>query len=282
MDYIKKFNSINEELKRKLTAKSLQQQAMDARKEREEKLPLDQFTKEELFTLYKDGFAIKNRNEANDIDKLFTFTIKKSLDINDEVLYSLTVTNNSDGKVIYERKIKLPKGTSRSSHHETLDFLVDKCAYILHDLKEKTMKKVDPYDEESWDEEEKEEIVRKMGHDFINKDDEEVGEDSLEYEESSTIICSTCNGSGLLPNYWGDTECPDCEGVGKIGDEELEECPVCRGSGGFSYRSPYGNIENIECKYCNGEGIVDKETLNKIKNKIDDAMAPWVVKKGRI
>jgi len=154
MDYIKKYGQINEELKRKLTPDRLKKQQEDERREIAEKRPLDLFTEEEMKILKDDDFEIdKNEKEAKNVEKYATFIIKKGNSLNEnEVIYSLTAVDNRDGKTIYERRIPV---TKRNQHKDTLDFLIDRCSYILMNMKKEAMRSIDPYGEEDWEEENK-------------------------------------------------------------------------------------------------------------------------------
>jgi hypothetical protein len=159
MSYIKRYNQINEELKRKLSPAKLKKQQEDDEQERIEKRPADLFTEEEIKILKHEDFEINESDqEAKCVDKGYTFVIKKSFSLDDKVSYSLTITKGEEE--IYTKKIIVAK-KDRRVHLDTLDFLIDKSAYILEKIKKEAMKAIDPYGEEEWDEEDKEKILKK-------------------------------------------------------------------------------------------------------------------------
>jgi hypothetical protein len=297
MDYIQRYNKINEELKRKLSSGKLKYHRDDEERERIEKRPADLFSEEEIRMLKHDDFEVdSNEKEAKCVEKYFTFTIKKIVDVDDVITYILTAKDNLNQET-YERRIKV---TKREQHKETLDFMIDKCAYILHNMKEKAMKDLDPYGEESWEEDERERsIARKVGivdvvgttkpkekpkqtepfkvkiSDFgarrdlpqiskeemlraLKLDKEEENED----EDKDDIECPICHGAGTLEIETEDP-CDECDGEGELNDGS--ECEECGGSGVVmsTYDDP--------CDECGGEGVIPNETqLKKKKSPYGD------------
>lgn len=208
-----------------MTPSKIKQHLEDEEAERINKLPIDEFSKEEIKMLKGDDFEIdKDNKEAKSTEKSYTFVIKKSLGLNDEVLFALTITNK-EGEVIYDRKFKVNK---RSQHKDTIDFMLDKCAYVLHDIKDKAMKSIDPYGEEKWDEDEKEKILNRnnfvdpktglaMGMPVIpikNIDEDDIDEDDIKDAEDALDECPACGGSGKSST--GKSNCDLCGGAGIV------------------------------------------------------------------
>jgi rRNA maturation endonuclease Nob1 len=251
MDYIKSYEQINEELKRKLSSAKLKKQREDEEKEILEKTPADQFTLEEIKDLKHDDFDISdNKKEAKSVEKYHTFVIKKSLGLYDEVNYHLIVTENKDANVIYEKTIKV---TKRAQHHDTLDFMLDKCAYIIHSMKEKAMKELDPYGEESWEESDKDKAVAKRAGELaepepvvpktdvgIRLPEIPVTDEQLPEEDETNVRARTC---------------PSCGGYGRIYTDDKELCTSCNGSGLNDNSDP----KSGDCEFCNGEGHITFE-----------------------
>jgi len=166
MGYIKKYSQINEELKRKLSPSKLKKQLEDEKMERLEKREAFLFTEDEIEILKQEDFEInKDENEATCIEKLATFIIKKMPSLKDEAItYHLIANDNRDGKLMYDRRIDVIK---RTQHKDTLDFMIDKCSYILDNMRKQILKSIDPYGEEIWDEEDK----NKMKPGEVNPED---------------------------------------------------------------------------------------------------------------
>jgi hypothetical protein len=87
-------------------------------------------------------------------------------------------------------------------------------------------------------------------------------------DEEEEDTCDTCHGTGLVTiyNYDGagsdadDQPCPDCQGIGRYGNEEeedgdeeleLEICSNCNGSG-------EGMYPGSRCRACKGSGVIDR------------------------
>jgi len=231
-----------------MTPSKIKQHLEDEEAERISKLPLDEFSKEEIKMLKGDDFEIdKDNKEAKSTEKNYTFVIKKSLSLNDEVLFALNITNK-DGEVIYDRKFKVNK---RSQHKDTIDFMLDKCAYVLHDIKDKAMKSIDPYGEEKWDEDEKEKILNR--NNFVDpKTGLAMGMPVIPMEKISDE---------------DSEEDPDIDDDDKI-EDDLDECPACGGSGKSSVGK--GKSSGV-CDLCKGEGIVEFEKSEAyLRRKKDD------------
>lgn len=272
--YIMKYHKMNEELKRKLSVGKLKYHRDDEERERLEKRPIDLFTEDEMKMLRKDDFEIdNNEKEAKCVEKYFTFAIKKIIDVDDIVTYILTAKDNRSQET-YERRIKV---TKREQHKETLDFMLDKCAYILHNMKEKAMKDLDPYGEEKWEEDEKDRaIARRVGMDPPNPlkhmppipvideqlpdaggvvgdhygdediDEEDYAEPTSKEEKEIEGTCPVCNGER--------TEFYDCDDCGGSGDDEYgNQCSSCGGEGSY---------EDV-CGECGGTGMVKKIVKKK-------------------
>jgi len=303
MDYIKSYNQINEELKRTLSPARLKKQREDEDQEILAKTPADLFTADEMRDLNKEDFTIQDdKKEAKCVEKYHTFVIKKSLGLNDEVVYTLIVTNNKDGKVEYERKINV---TKRSQHRDTLDFMLDKCAYIIHNMKEKAMKELDPYGEESWEESEKDKIIarragvlaepeipkeepkkKKTGRHYVVKlggwkeveEDEDEDEDIYKGKKKKLVLPEIPVTDEQLPEEEKNRiECPVCGGTGEIVNMDDEVCDECGGDGKIDGHdcdecdgSGYVEVEiNEPCEECGGSGFIEEKIPKKRKKKTD-------------
>lgn len=302
MDYIKSYNQINEELKRTLSSARLKKQREDEEQEILAKTPADLFTVDEIKDLNKEDFTIQDdKKEAKCVEKYHTFVIKKSIGLNDEVVYTLIVTNNKDGKVEYERKVNV---TKRSQHRDTLDFMLDKCAYIIHNMKEKAMKELDPYGEESWEESEKDKIIakragvlaepeipkeepkkKKTGRHFVVKlggwkdveEDEDEDEDIYKEKKKKSALPEIPVTDEQLPEEEKNRiACPVCGGTGEMVNMDDEVCDECGGDGKIDGHdcdrcdgSGYVEVEiNEPCEECGGSGFIE-EKIPKKKKKTD-------------
>ena len=72
-------------------------------------------------------------------------------------------------------------------------------------------------------------------------------------------MCKTCNGRGILPDYFSghlEHQCPDCD------DHSDEACPTCKGEGWFLQPCPHCEPDTqLECVLCGGSGILDRDCV---------------------
>jgi hypothetical protein len=258
MNYIKKYYQINEELKRKLSPTKFKQQKEDEEREILEKRPIDLFTPEEIKILKSDDFTIdSSEKEAKSEDKYLRYSIKKIMDVSDNVTYILFVFDKTKNENIYERRIKVSK---RSQHKDTLEFILDKCAYILHSIKEKKLKTLDPYNEEKWDE------------------DDDIPSKQSEERQNPFINNPYYRGYGYPPrrsynpyyeNPVGDEQLPDEDEDEPIMDEDNEDEPII-GEDKYEegqtvkYINPTSIYHNKVGKY-NGSRLKDGNKQHSVK-----------------
>ena len=88
---------------------------------------------------------------------------------------------------------------------------------------------------------------------FCNHCGQPVTVRASEAQESVSVNCARCGGSGKISGLFGASNCPACQGRGKVQvASPARKCPLCNGTG---YQE--GFVNKPLCGVCWGTGWAD-------------------------